>query len=54
MFRGTAENDLLHFSKSQTNGWEKATTVLGNQPGGYKVSEVIFCFSAVRRHTLVI
>ncbi|KAM9349890.1 apical endosomal glycoprotein [Symphorus nematophorus] len=37
MARGTAdEEELLEITKSKTNGWEKDTVFIGNQPGGYK------------------
>ncbi|XP_076601190.1 MAM and LDL-receptor class A domain-containing protein 1 [Chaetodon auriga] len=36
MVRGTDRTRLMHFSKIETDGWEKATVLLGNQPGGYK------------------
>lgn len=40
MVRGTTEEDLMEISKSKTDGWENATAFIGNQPGGYKVSEI--------------
>lgn len=41
MIRGITEKDLeIEFSKSKTDGWKSATAFIGNQPGGYKVSEI--------------
>ncbi|KAK5889270.1 hypothetical protein CesoFtcFv8_015287 [Champsocephalus esox] len=37
MIRSPPIPELLHISKSKTDGWEKATALIGNQPGGYKL-----------------
>ncbi|XP_041658947.1 MAM and LDL-receptor class A domain-containing protein 1 [Cheilinus undulatus] len=42
MFRGSSETKLVEISKSDTDGWEKSTAFIGNQPGGYKLQ---FSFS---------
>lgn len=39
MFRDQTETDLLGVS-GETNDWKNATAFIGNQPGGYKVSNV--------------
>lgn len=39
LIRGTAEEELLKIPESEKGGWENATVVIGNRPGGYKVSE---------------
>lgn len=37
--------DLVEISKSTTDSWGNATVFIGNQPGGYKVSEIPSMYS---------
>nr|XP_046265191.1 MAM and LDL-receptor class A domain-containing protein 1 isoform X2 [Scatophagus argus] len=37
MVRGTTEKPMLDISKSKTDGWENATVLISNRPGGYKL-----------------
>lgn len=48
MLRGEEEKVLLVLSKGNTDGWETASTRIGNQPAGYKVRMMLCQLSGCR------